>query len=89
MIMGKIINEFWNKIILPFHYRALLSFPHVFSGNPGKIKRMDARLIHSGMTNCPQFVNFRKMHGSEFALSRSAGMPFFFSKMTIYFLNIP
>jgi hypothetical protein len=52
-----------SKYVL--HYRALLSFPHVFSGNPGKIKRMDARLIHSGMTNCAKFTAFEKVHGNE------------------------
>jgi hypothetical protein len=47
------------------HYRAILSFPHVFSGNPGKIKLMDARLMHSGMTNCAKFAVFKKVHGKE------------------------
>jgi hypothetical protein len=55
----------WLLWVNPIHYRALLSFPHVFSGNPGKIKHMDARLMHSGMTNCAKFAVFKKVHGKE------------------------
>jgi len=42
---------------------------HVFSGNPGKTKLMDARLLHSGMTNHSKYSGFKKHMAANFIIS--------------------